>query len=383
MRTYFAITMTLLLAGNTALFAQNTKKETKGYRFVNKIVNDATPVKNQEYTGTCWSYCTTSFVESELMRMGKGEYDLSEMFTVRMIYQQKAWNYVRRQGTAQFGQGGLSHDMMNAIKEFGVVTEDAYPGITYDTFHNHSEMEAVLKAMLGAVVKNPNGHLTTAWPKAYSGVLDSYMGPVPEKFEINGTSYTPREFADHLGIVPDDYVEFTSFSHHPFYEKFILEVPDNWSNGTYYNLPLEELMAVIDHALANGFTIAWDADVSEKTWSRKHSIAIMPEIPYRQMTPEQRNALFVEMVKEMTPSQEARQIAFDNYETTDDHLMHIIGTAVDQNGNSYYLVKNSWGTNHNFDGYVYVSKAYMAMKTLGIMIHKDAVPKSTAKKIGL
>lgn len=365
-------------------FSQEKKKESNEYLFSNQIVLKATSIKNQENTGTCWSYCTTSFIESELIRMGKPAIDLSEMYNVRVNYQDKAMNYVLRQGRAQFGQGGLSHDVMSSIRSYGLVPEFAYPGNQYDTArHNHSEMAAILQSTVETVVTNPNKKLSTSWEIGYNGLLDAYMGEVPETFEYKGKSYNPLSFADYLGINPDDYVTFTSFTNAPFYAPYILQVPDNWANGSFYNLPLNEMMEVIDDALANGFTIAWDADVSERTWSRKLGIAIMPEVPYAQMTTEMKAKMFKEILPEMEATQEARQAMYMNYQTTDDHLMHIVGTAFDQNGNSYYLVKNSWGDHRANEGYVYVSKTYMAMKTIGIMIHKDGIQKSIAKKIQL
>lgn len=360
------------------------KKEPNQYLFSNQIVLEATAIKNQQNTGTCWSYCTTSFIESELIRMGKPAIDLSEMYQVRVNYQDKASNYVLRQGKAQFGQGGLSHDVMYSIRNYGLMPETAYPGNQYDSStHNHSEMAAILQSTVETVVTNPNKILSSSWEIGYNGLLDAYMGDVPSTFDYQGKSYNPLSFADYLGINPDDYISFTSFTNAPFYGPYILQVPDNWANGSFYNLPINEMMELIDNALANGFTIAWDADVSERTWSRKLGIAILPEVPYADMDNEMRGQLFKKIYPEMEVTQEARQAMFMNYQTTDDHLMHIVGTALDQNGNSYYLVKNSWGDHRAYEGYVYVSKAYMAMKTMGVMIHKDGVRKSIAKKIQL
>tara|TARA_R110002050_G_scaffold204327_2_gene339739 strand:+ start:45091 stop:46242 length:1152 start_codon:yes stop_codon:yes gene_type:complete len=364
----------------SSLWAQD-KKEAEGYLFTHKIFLENTPIKNQQMTGTCWSYCTTSFIESELLRMGKPAIDLSEMYNVRMNYVEKSMNYVLRQGRAQFGEGGLSHDVMNSIKKYGLVPESAYSGNIYNPGnHDHQEMAAVLESTLKTIVKNQR-NITSVWLGNINGTLDTYMGDAPTEFTFEGKSYTPKSFVTYLEFNPDDYVTFTSFSNAPFYEKYILQVPDNWANGSFNNVPLADLMDVIDHALENGFTIAWDADVSEKTWSRKKSIAIMPETPYREMSHDQRAKLFTKVSVEMTPTQEERQRLFLNFQTTDDHLMHIVGTAIDQKGNEFYIVKNSWGDQRAYDGYVYVSKAYMAMKTMGIMVHKDAIAKSMAKKL--
>jgi len=378
--TITLITFSLFLP--ISMMAQDT--DSKGYQFTQKILLENTAIKNQQQTGTCWSYCTTSFIESELLRMGKPSIDLSEMFNVRMAYEDKAMNYVLRQGKSQFGEGGLSHDVMNSIQKYGLVPESAFSGNLYNPGkHNHSEMVAVLEAELETIITNPNHKLSPVWPQNVSNTLNTYMGEIPTKFEYEGKSYNPESFAEYLEINPNNYVTFTSFTNAPFYSSYVLQVPDNWANGSFNNLPLQEMMQVIDYALENGFTIAWDADVSERTWSRKSSIAIMPETPYWEMNKKGRSKLFKNIVPEMTATQDARQMLFMNYETTDDHLMHIVGTAVDQNDNEYYIVKNSWGTKHKYDGYVYVSKTYMAMKTMGIMIHKDAVPKDISKKLSL
>jgi bleomycin hydrolase len=373
--------LTLALISVTSIVISQEKKEADEYLFVNKIFLDGTEIKNQQYTGTCWSFSTTSFIESELIRMGKPSIDLYEMFNVRMNYVEKAQNYVLRQGKAQFGEGGLNHDVMNSIAKYGLVPESAYSGNAYNPgYHNHSEMAAVLESTLATLVKKPK-NITSVWMGNINGTLNNYMGAAPEEFEFEGQKYTPKTFVEYLEFKPRDYVTFTSFTHVPYYEKYVLQVPDNWANGSFNNLPLNELMQVIDGALENGYTIAWDADVSEKTFSRKMGIAILPETPYNKMSADERDNLFVKIAPEMTPTAEERQRLFENFQTTDDHLMHIVGTAIDQDGNEYYLVKNSWGDKRAFDGYVYVSKTYMAMKTIGIMIHKDGVPKSIAKKL--
>jgi len=378
MKAYISIFLSYFLT--LSVLAQD-KKQPENYLFTHKIFIDATEIKNQQNTGTCWSYCTTSFIESELIRMGKPAIDLSEMFNVRMNYVEKAQNYVLRQGRAQFGQGGLSHDVMNSIKKYGLMPEQVYSGNTYDSLkHDHSEMAAILESTVKTVVKNPR-NITPIWMGNIEGTLNNYMGEVPTEFAYDGKTYTPLSFVDYLGFKPSEYVTFTSFTNAPFYEQYILQVPDNWANGSFHNVPLHELMNIIDEALENGYTIAWDADISEKTWSRKKGIAIMPYKPFKELSADERKELFKTVIQEMTPTQEARQQMFLSFETTDDHLMHIIGTAIDQEENEYYIVKNSWGAERANDGYVYVSKAYMAMKTIGIMIHQDAVPKSIAKKL--
>ena len=377
----YIFTATIIWSVLTPSAFGQEKKEAEEYLFTNKIFLEATSIKNQQKTGTCWSYCTTSFIESELIRMGKPTIDLSEMYNVRMNYVEKSTNYVLRQGKAQFSEGGLSHDVLNSITKYGLVPESAFTGNVYNPGnHNHQEMVSILESTLNSVLENKR-NLSSVWMGNVNGTLDNYLGEAPTEFDYDGKSYTPQSFVEFLSFNPNDYTTFTSFTNAPFYEKYILQVPDNWANGSFNNVPLNELMQIIDNALENGYTIAWDADVSEKTWSRKKSIAIMPATPYLDMNKEERADLFKKIVPEMTPSQEERQRLFLNFKTTDDHLMHIIGTAIDQNNNEYYVVKNSWGDKRAFDGYVYVSKAYMAMKTMGIMIHKDAVPKSITKKL--
>ena len=362
------------------VFAQD-KKEKENYQFTNTLNLDATDIKSQDITGTCWSYSTTSFIESEIIRINKGKYDLSEMYNVRRTYEKKADNYVRRHGKTQFGEGSLNHDVINSIAEFGIVPQSAYSGLIFeDTKHNHIEMAAVLENYLKAVIKNPNRKLSKSWRTGYNAILDAYIGEPVEKFDYEGKTYSPIEFRDHLGVVPSNYISLTSFTHHPYYSKFIVEVPDNWSNGSYHNVQLDDLIETIDYALKSGYTVAWDADVSEKTWSTKKGIAIIPETPYSEMSSEDKQNLFKKIVPEMEITPEVRQEAFDNYETTDDHLMHIIGKAKDQEGNDYYLVKNSWGTERGINGYYYISTSYMKMKTIGILLHKDGIPKKVMSK---
>ncbi len=378
---------TSLLIGFSAFvtfagFSQNEKKNNNGYLFNDLIRLDATPVISQDITGTCWSFSTTSFLESELIRMGKADVDLSEMYQVHRIYTEKAINYVRRQGKAQFGEGSLSHDVIRSVAKYGVVPQDVYSGKNYEgEKYMHGEMDAILKAMLDAVVSNPNGKLSSAWQDAYSSVLDTYMGEIPETFEVDGQSYTPNSYAEALGINPDDYVSITSFNHLPIGEFSTLQVPDNWSNEAYLNVTLVEFIKILDYALEEGYTIAWDADVSEKTWKTRDGVAIIPKTSYAEMTKENRQALGKVYMEEAVITQEMRQTAFDNYSTTDDHLMHIIGKARDQHNNSYYIVKNSWGTKAGIEGYQYVSAAYMKMKSIAFLLHKEALPGNIKKML--
>lgn len=343
------------------------------YEFKTEKRINCTEVKNQARTGTCWSFATTSFLESELIRMGMEDINLSEMYIVRNIYKDKAHNYVMRQGKANFSQGSLSHDLIRIAEKSGLMTEAAYSGLMNDeTSYDHSEMERGLKGFLDGIRKSKV--LSSKWKNAFSGILDSYMGPVVEQFEYEGKSYTPESFAKHTALKVEDYISITSFTHHPFYEQFILEIPDNYSNGSFYNVPLDEMMSIIDYALLAGYSIAWDGDVSEKGFSAREGIAVLP-------TDAGREDLFTMPGSEVEVNQDNRQSNFENYRTTDDHLMHIVGIALDQKGTKYYLTKNSWGEISDYKGFLYMSEAYIKMKTVSIMLHKDALPKNSSEKL--
>ena len=370
MRQFLSI-LALLLFVNS--FAQQP------YQFTTVIDLETTPVISQGRTGTCWSFSSTSFLESEIIRLKGTQIDLSEMYTVRNTYPKKAENFVMRQGKAQFSEGGLAHDVMNSVAEYGLVPQSAYSGLLSGaTSHNHAELSAVLTAMLNTYIDNPGRSLSKKWRAAIDAVLDVYMGGNPESFTYNGKTYTPQSFLEYTGIVPSEYVSITSFSHAPFYKEFILNIPDNWSYGSFYNVPLDEFISTIDNALEKGFTVELDCDVSERTFSSKDGVAIIPANP-------DDNAKALQGVyKEKKVDQQYRQDEFENYSTTDDHLMHITGILRDQNGTKYYKVKNSWGTDERRNangGYVYFSESYMRLKAISITVHKDAVPSGTAKKL--
>jgi bleomycin hydrolase len=391
---------TVLIAVFTlSVFAENDKKE-KGYVFEDEISLAATPVKDQYRSGTCWSFSGLSFLESEMIRLGKPEVDLSEMFVVWHTYSVKAKKHVRVHGNLNFSAGGAFHDVTNMIREYGIVPESVYDGLNYgEEKHVHGEMDNVLKDHVDAVVKNGNRKLSTVWHEAIEGTLNSYLGELPQKFEYEGKQYTPQSFAsDYVGLNMDDYVEITSYTHHPFYEKFILEVPDNWSWDQVYNVPLEELENIIDYSLKNGMTVAWAADVSEKGFATSNKgVAVLPAAPEENMDDaeiakwealpqkDKEKELYKldNPVSELVVTQEMRQRAFDDYETTDDHGMHIIGTAKDQEGHTFYKVKNSWGDYNKYDGYFYASKPYVNYKTMCIMVHKDGIPQSIREKLKL
>jgi bleomycin hydrolase len=384
MKKLFFVVFTLLFI--PALFSQELPTELNGYKFsvVKKI--GTTDVKNQYKSGTCWVYSTNSFFESELLRMGKGQNDLSEMFVVRAGYLDRAENYIRRQGATAFGQGAETHDVLNLVRKYGIVPQSAYTGFPAGQDKPvHGEMEAVLKSILEAVNKNPDGKLSPLWKKAYAGALDGYMGTPPETFTVAGKQYTAQTYFQSLGINLDDYVVLTSFSHHPFYKPFVLEVSDNWSNGNFYNLPLDEFCQVAENAVTKGYSVAWASDVSEKTFSAKEGLALMPAKGWEDLSTGERDSLWKMPAKEKLVTQEERQAAFDEMSTTDDHGMHIVGMVADQNGTKYYTVKNSWGTTVKKDmgGYLYVSQPYFRYKTMSIMVHKDAIPVAIRQKLGM
>jgi len=354
-------------------------------RFENVIDLEASPVKNQGRSGTCWSYATSGFIESELLARDLEPVDISEMFTVYHVYLDKAERYVRLHGHLNFGQGGALPDVLYVIKNYGAVPQEVYDGLNYGTeINNHSELEALLKAQLDAVIKNPNGTLTANWRTAFKATLEAYLGAVPETFEFEGKTYTPRSFADErLGINPDDYVQLTSFTHRPFYQYMPILVPDNWTWGPSFNLPLDELTQAVDHSLEQGYTVTWATDVSEKGFSLKNGLALVPAVAWSDMTAEERDAFFARPAEELSITPELRQEGYDNYNTTDDHGMQITGLARDQTGKEYYLVKNSWGErdNPNRKGYIYASKAFFEYKTISVLLRKDALPKELQKKL--
>ncbi len=374
-----------------------TPLQGQAYQFTIEKSLPATPVKDQHRSGTCWSFATTSFIESELLRTGQGTYDLSEMFFVRKAYEMKAEKYVRMHGKINFAGGGLAMDVLRIWKEYGMVPNEAYDGLTTgDSLPVHGEMDGVLKGYMDEVIKNRNRTLSPAWKEGYSAILDAYLGAVPDKFAHEGTGYTAVSFSDRLGLDPDDYLAIGSFTHHPFYEPFVIEIPDNWIWGSIQNVPLDEMMEILENAVAEGYTVCWDADVSEKGYNWQRGLALLPSLKIEDLNglerarwsdlPErEKQSLFYDFSavrKEQQVTQDSRQEGFDTYRTTDDHLMHITGTARDQSGNRFYLVKNSWGTgNHIHRGYHYVSEPYMRDKTIFLMVHRDAVPTSIAEKL--
>jgi bleomycin hydrolase len=379
-----------------------TNKEGSEYKF--KVLKDieATEVQSQGRTGTCWSFSSLSFFESEIIRLNNEKHNLSEMFIARNAYIGKAENYLRMYGTFTFGPGGAFHDIPWVIRRYGIVPEEVYRGLNYgDTVHRHAEMEAILGATVKELAKKPqNGTLTPVWKKAYTGILDAYLGDLPDNvedftFNYQGKEYTPMSYTKSLGLDMDNYISLTSYTHHPFYSKFVLEVQDNWAMQSGYNLPIDEFMEVMEQAIMNGYTFAWGADVSEKGFGYRDALAILPEDESTIKKKGRDNKHFSDAgaakisnafstpVKERNVTQDERQIAFDNQETTDDHGMHITGLVEDQKGTKYFIVKNSWGKSNECDGYFFASFPYVKYKTMNILVHKDALSKNMKKKLGI
>lgn len=364
-----------------------TNMKGSDYKFTVVKTLDANAVQNQGQTGTCWSFSSLSFFESELIRMGKGkDFNLSEMFVARKAYPMKADNYIRMHGRNNMAEGGGFPDVIHVMKKYGMIPEEVYTGKKNPKDqHNHAMLESMLKGITSAAANDNNSKIDfETVHNSVEAVCDAYLGKVPEKFTYKGKEYTPKTYAEATGINPDDYVFLTSYTHHPFYNKFVLEVPDNWNWAEVYNLPLNELQEVMQSSIKNGFTFAWAADVSEKGFRFKDGLAIVPESPIADMKEEERADLMKKPHTQMKITQENRQLAFDNYETQDDHGMHVVGLVKDQNGTQYYIVKNSWGTDRNeCDGYFYASESYVLYKTTSIMLHKKAIPAAIAKKLGI
>lgn len=380
------------------LFAQSTNVEGSKYQFKKVAHLDATPVQSQGQTGTCWSFSATSFFESEIQRLGaKNQVVLSEMYVVRKAYELKGDKFIRMDGKINFGEGGAFHDVPLVIEKFGIVPYEVYTGLNGADKYNHGEMFTQLNAVMTDILArlgNANG-ITDDWKRKYNDILDNYLGKDVVTFEYNGTRYTPKSYAASLGLDMKNYVSLTSFTNHPMYSQCMLEIPDNWAWGSSYNVSMDDLVEVTVAALKNGYTLAWGADVSEKGFSFKNGLAIVPADPgmievqgtddkrFNDAGAERRSNAFLEPMKEMAITPELRQKGYDNKTTTDDHGMHIVGLYTDQNGTRYFLVKNSWGTNNLPKGYLYVSENYFKYKTINIYLHKDGVPTNIKSKLKL
>ncbi len=364
----------------TSLFAQKN-----AYSFTNTKEIASTTPKNQGYTGTCWSFAVSSLLESELLSKGIKDIDLSEMYFVRCTYIEKAQIYIRLHGESNFGEGGEAHDVINIVKKYGMVPQSAYSGKKEgDKILDHSMLEKKLDMFLDSLISVSKDYLNPDWKKPYEKILDNYLGKVPVTFEYSGKTYTPKSFAnEYAGINPDDYIEFTSYTHHPFYEWFFLEIPDNWSFQQYYNVEINDLIEIIDTSLNLGYSLGWGGDVSEEEFSSTKGIAIVPENDWNHKSDKEKNRTLDVVEKEKNITPEMRQKTFDNYTTGDDHFMHITGTSKDQNGTKFYYTKNSWGEKSTYKGYLYLSESYVKLKTISIIVNKNALPKTIKDKLGI
>ena len=407
MKKFFVLALGLMfatgaMAGNAEAKPKKQANQPEGIEFTVVKENPITSIKNQNRAGTCWCYSSLAFIESELLRMGKGEYDFSEMFIVHNTYLDRADKAVRTHGDVSFAQGGSFYDVIYGMEAFGLVPEaEMRPGVMYGMeLSNHNELSAVSDAVVAAIAKgklrslqvSPEGEML--WKKSIEAIHDIYLGERPEKFTYEGVEYTPKSFYESLGLNASDYVSLTSYTHHPFYTSFALEIPDNWRWAQSYNLPIDELMEVFDYAIMNGYTIAWGSDVSEDGFTREGT-AILPDVDkasteldgsdmakWLKMTEAERKSKPMAVAQKWV-SQEERQLGYDNRETTDDHGMQIYGIAKDQKGTEYYMVKNSWGEAGTYKAIWYASKAFVRYKTMNIIVHKDAIPAAIREKLGL
>ncbi|MFA7116466.1 MAG: C1 family peptidase [Bacteroidales bacterium] len=400
LRTLFLAAATLCMLSPVS-FASNRRKkkeEKPEYKFEIVVENPITSVKDQASSGTCWCYSGIGFLESEIIKAGGPSLDLSEMYIVSNSFKERAVKYVRMYGIFNYSEGSSCGDVLNVWKNHGIVPQTEMEGLNYGESRNKfSELSKTSKAFLDVIAKKPNRRLSTAWKTAFNGIIDAYLGVAPETFTYEGKEYTPKSFAESLNINMDDYVSITSFTHHPFYTSYSIQVPDNWRNDISYNVPIKDMMAIMDNALNNGYTICWGADVSERGFSR-NGVGVIPdtdkikdieesgsdEARWIGVSKKKINAPYLSMpCPELTITQEMRQEAYDRQETTDDHGMQIYGIAKDQNGTKYYLVKNSWNTAGKYKGIWYVSEAFVEYKTMNFIVNKNAIPTTIKEKLGL
>lgn len=403
MKKFFTLVAAALIATSTFAQTPDAKDEKKDEGFVFTTVKEVpiTSIKNQHRSSTCWAFSTMAFFEAEVLRQKGVTVDLSEMYLVSLSMQERGELYVRLHGNATFAPGGAFADGIYCLRNHGLVPQSAMPGINYaqseaDTLPVHKELDAVADAYIKAIAKGNFTRLTPAWKRGFTDIYNEYLGACPVEFTYEGVKYTPRTFADnYLGLNPDDYISLTSYTHHPFYAPFDLEIEDNWRGALSYNLPIDELMEVMHNAIDKGYTIAWGSDVSEQGFTR-NGIAVMPDAA-KSVTElgsdmahwlglsqtSRREQLTSKPLPEVEVTQQMRQQAFDNWETTDDHGMLIYGTAKDQNGKIYFLVKNSWGDAGAYHGIWYASEAFVKYKTMNIVINKKALPRDIAKKLGI
>lgn len=373
----------------------NKQKEGKGFEFTTVKENPITSIKDQNRSSTCWSFSALSFIEAELLRMGKGEVDFSEMYVVSHTMRERAELYVRLHGNATFSPGGSFYDILYCMKNHGLATQESMPGIMYgEPLPIHNELDAVAAGYLNAIAKSKLTKLTPVWKEGFKAIYDTYLGECPETMMVDGKETTPQDYVKSLGLDADEYVSLTSFTHHPFYTQFAIEIEDNWRHSLSYNLPIDEFMEVMDYAIDNGYTVAWGSDVSEQGFSR-NGVAVMPNTDNAELSgsdmarwtgmsaADRRTEITSRPMPEIEVTQEMRQTAFDNWETTDDHGMLIYGIANDQNGKPYFMVKNSWGDEGTYKGIWYASKTFVKYKTINIVVHKSALPAEIAKKLGI
>ena len=383
------------------VFADDQKKEKDPNEpvFTTIVANPITSIKNQARSGTCWAYSTLAFFESEILKKTKKNIDLCEMFVANKDYMDRAILKVRMHGDAQFSQGGSAYDVFYVLKNYGICPEDAMPlpGTMYgDTLNNFNQFFKVMEPYVDAIAKSESKKLNQTWKVGFQGILDAYLGKCPETFTYEGKNYTPKTFANSLGLNWDDYVSITSYTHYPFYTEFPVEVQDNWRQGLSWNLPIDEMARIIDNAIRNGYTVAWGGDVSEDGFTR-NGLALLYDAKgeslegsdmakWLKLSPYEKMNKLTELginAPEMTPTQEKRQEEYDNWTLTDDHGMLICGIAKDQNGKEYYMVKNSWGETGKYKGTWYMSKNYIVAKTMDYMVNKNAIPKDIRKKMGI
>ena len=363
-------------------FSGAAHSQESGYTFTIKKELGHTPVKNQNETSTCWSFSGVSFFESELIRMGKKPLDLSEMYIVRETYKKKANEYARRRGGCSLSGGGEYSDLLSISREDGLIPDAIYPGLKEgQKDHDHDALDMIIKNYMQDHIKSPDK--INMWYPGFNGILDEHLGTVTQSFEYEGKTYTPETFTKELGINPDDYIIFSSYSNHPLYKQFVLQVPNYYNNGTCYNLPLDEFMEVIDNAILEGFSIAWASKMNGRSFSMKKGAAIVPEKSWNEMTEAETAKAFSGNNPEKVITQEVRQKEFDHYTFTGDHGMHIIGMAEDQNGTTFYKVKNSWGPTGKYDGFIFASRSFVMLTTTNCMVNKNAIPPHIARKMGI
>lgn len=395
MKKFIVIAAALIVGISVSAQQRPSPMSEVDYQFTTVIENPITPIKNQASSGTCWAYSAISFFESEAIRLGNikdpQQYpDFSEFFVVSHSYMDRAVKYVMLDGKLNFGAGSQFEDVAHVIRDYGIVPNKDMTGMNYGTaLPAQSELDAVLAAYVGAIARNPNRTLTTAWKRGFQAVLDEYLGECPQNFEVNGVQYTPKSYAEAMKINPDDYIALTSFTHHPFYQEFVLEIPDNWRWDPMFNIPIDEFIEVLDYALENGYTAAWGADVSHAGFTR-NGLGVLIDAAATAAGSDQERWVGKEegkpapvKVVEAEVTQESRQVGYENKTTTDDHGMHIFGIAKDQDGKKYYMVKNSWGETGKYKGIWYVTEAFVRNQTMNIMIHKSAVPKKYQKQYGI